>query len=194
MNLLQIGLITLTGTPVLFTLLLGYQLLRNGQGAIGKPTLAPVLFYLAKSITVISFSLLFAEAIVPGTYQLFPWLIQPEIPDVQKLMALVFLLGGNLLLLPAYYSLSIFTRMGLPTSPHALHTEGAYRISRNPMYTSFFFFYAACFLLIPSLLLAGALIVSLVIHHQIILQEEKFLETAFPDEYPGYKAHTARYL
>jgi len=194
MNLLQIGLITLTGTPVLFTLLLGYQLLRNGQGAIGKPTLAPVLFYLAKSITAISFSLLFAAAIVPGTYRLFPWLIQHEIPDVQKLMALVFLLGGNLLLLPAYYSLSIFTRMGLPTSPHALHTEGVYRISRNPMYTSFFFFYAACFLLIPSILLSLLLIFSLFIHHFIILKEEKFLGETFGDEYIYYSKSTARYL
>ncbi|MGD9931344.1 MAG: isoprenylcysteine carboxylmethyltransferase family protein [Mangrovibacterium sp.] len=194
MGLLQLGLIIFGGLPVLSTALLGYQLLRNGQGILGKPSISPILFYASKSITGLAIGLIMLTSAFPGFFSLAPWLIQNEIPEVQKLMALIFLLGGNLLLLPAYYSLSIFTRVGLPTSPHILHTEGVYRISRNPMYTSFFFFFAACFLLIPSIVLAVLLIFNLIIHHMIILNEEKFMATEFGEEYLSYKKNTARYL
>ncbi|MCW0482001.1 methyltransferase family protein [Gaoshiqia sediminis] len=194
MGLLQLGLIIFSVLPVLANALLGYQLLRNGQGILGKPTISPVLFYLSKSITGLAFGLLLAACAHSRFFELFPWLIQDNIPEVQKLMALIFMFGGNLLLVPAYYSLSIFTRVGLPTSPHILHTEGVFRISRNPMYTSFFFFFPACFLLVPSILVALLLIFNLTIHHLIILNEEKFMATEFGEEYLTYKKNTARYL
>lgn len=194
MGLLQLGLIIFGGLPVLSTALLGYQLLRNGQGILGKPTISPILFYLSKSITGLAFALLLAACTQSRFLEWFPWLIQDNIPEVQKLMALIFMFGGNLLLVPAYYSLSIFTRVGLPTSPHILHTEGVYRISRNPMYTSFFFFFPACFLLIPSILLAAILIFNLIIHHLIILKEEKYMAREFGNQYLSYTKNTARYL
>jgi protein-S-isoprenylcysteine O-methyltransferase Ste14 len=194
MSLVQIGLIILSGFPMLATLLLGYQLLRNGQGTIGKPSISPVLFYVAKGIAALVFACLFVASIRTGFFQFFPWPIQDEIPAVQKLLALIFLLAGNLLLVPAYYSLGIFTRAGLPTGPHALETDGVYRISRNPMYTSFLFFFTACFLLIPSLLLAGPMLFSLIAHHFIILNEEKYLFETFKGQYLSYKKDTARYL
>ena len=194
MPLIQPGLIFLSGLPVLATLLLGYQLLRNGQGALGKPSISAVFFYAAKGVTGLAFACLFAAAADTAFFSLFPWLIQNEIPEVQKLMALVFLLGGNLLLIPGYYSLSIFTRVGIPTGPHTLLTTGIYRISRNPMYSSFIFFFTACFLLIPSLLLAAFLLFTLIAHHFIILKEEKYLSTTFKDQYLSYQKNTARYL
>ena len=107
---------------------------------------------------------------------------------------LTILLGANLLVIPAYYSMSIFTRVGLPTGKHALQTNGVYQISRNPMYTSFFFFHIACFLLVPSLLLVPFMAFNLVTHHLIILKEEKFLANTFQEEYLDYKKGTARYL
>ena len=41
MKLIQASLILLSGFPVLSTLLLGYQLLRNGQGALESQPLSP---------------------------------------------------------------------------------------------------------------------------------------------------------
>ncbi len=194
MNLIQTGLIIASALPIVATALLAYQLQRNGQGIMGKPTIGAWLFYPSKFIIAVIISLTFAASLDTQFFRFIPGLIQNEIPDVQKIMGILFLLGANLLLIPAYYSMSIFTRVGLPTTPHALQTTGVYRISRNPMYTSFFFFHTACFLLIPSLLLAVFMIFNLATHHLIILKEERYLTSHFSDQYLTYKKNTARYL
>lgn len=194
MSLMQFGLVFLCGFPIVATMFLGYQLMRVGNGAMGKPTIHAGLFYPAKMIIVIIVGLLFIDTIKPNFFLHFPLLIQYEIPEVQKLMAMIFLLGANLLVIPAYYSMSIFTRVGLPTSEHALQTNGVYKITRNPMYTSFYFFNVASFLLIPSLLLIPFMLFNLIAHHFIILNEEKFLTNTFGDDYTTYKKGTARYL
>ena len=194
MSLIQTGLIVFSGIPILATAFLGYQLMRNGQGAMGQPSIPAGLFYPTKAIIGLIFASLFISSIKPDFFLFFPWLIQNEIPEIQKLLSIIFLLGGNLLLIPAYYSLSIFTRVGLPTTEHALQTSGVYQISRNPMYASFFFFNTACFLLIPSLSLAIFMLFNLIAHHFIILNEEKFLTNTFKDQYLLYKKDTARYL
>ena len=194
MKLIQALLIVLSGFPVSSTLLLGYQLFRNGQGALGKPTIVPWLFFLTKMTVGLLFAILFAAGIKPDFYLCFPWLIQNEISPVQKLMSVIFLVAGNLFLIPAYYTLSIFTRVGLPESPHVIKTNGIYRITRNPMYVSFWFFFVACFLLAPSLLAALLIIFCLTVHHFVILNEEKFLENSFGDQYLSYKGRVPRYL
>ena len=194
MSLLQFGLIILSDFPIVATLFLGYQLMRVGNGAMGKPTISAWLFYPAKIIIGLIGGILFIATLKPDFFLLFPGLIQHEIPDVQKLMALIFLLGANLLTIPAYYTMSIFTRVGLPTGEHVLQTSGVYRITRNPMYTSFYFIHMTCFLLVPSLLLVPFMIFNLGVHHFIIKNEEKFLAKTFQDEYLKYKKDTARYL
>jgi len=194
MKLMQALLIILSGFPVLSTSLLGYQLLRNGQGAMGTPTIVPWLFFLVKLIVGLLFAILFAAAIKRDFFLWLPWLIQNEIPFVQKLMSVIFLIAGNLFLVPAYYTLSIFTRVGLPESPHIIKTDGIYRVSRNPMYVSFWFFFVACFLLAPSLLVALLIIFCLTVHHFVILNEEKFLKSSFGDQYLSYKGRVPRYL
>ncbi len=194
MNLMRFALAFTGSLPVISVLLLGYQLFRNGQGIMGKPSVTPWLFILSKLTVAVLFAVLMAACISPGFFLKIPWLIQTEIPAVQQLMALIFLLAGNLFLIPAFYTLSIFTRAGLPTSPHVLRTDGVYRISRNPMYVSFWFFFVACFLLVPSLLLALLIFFCLIVHHFIILNEEKFLENSFGDQYLSYKSQVARYI
>jgi protein-S-isoprenylcysteine O-methyltransferase Ste14 len=109
-------------------------------------------------------------------------------------MGAILLLAGDLLYVPACHTLGIFTRVGLPESPHVLRTTGIFRISRNPMYAAFGFFGSAAFLLasgIPTTLLGLCCAVT---HHKIILAEEKFLQAAFPAEYEQYRQHTPRYL
>lgn len=194
MQLLQAGLISLSFLPLISTLLLGYQLLRNGQGAWGKPTINKWVFFATKLAITLLLAGPAVASVFPNFFSYLPILIQSEIPDVQKLLALIFLLAGNLLLIPAYYTMSIFTRVGLPTRQHALQTSGVYKISRNPMYASFIFFNTACFLLIPCLPIAALIIFSLLAHHIIILREEQFLTSTFQQDYLDYKNQTARYL
>ncbi|MGV8093411.1 MAG: methyltransferase family protein [Mangrovibacterium sp.] len=194
MDLIRILLIMLSSFPILATLLLGYQLFRNGQGVMGRAPIVPGLFFTAKITVAFLFAVLLAAGISPHLFLRFPWLIQEEIPPVQGLMSVIFMFAGNLFLIPAFFTMSIFTRAGLPQSAHVLKTEGIYRISRNPMYVSFWFFFIACFLLVPSLLIALLIIFCLITHHFIILNEEKFLENSFGDQYLSYKSRVARYL
>ncbi|WP_163707914.1 methyltransferase family protein [Mangrovibacterium lignilyticum] len=162
--------------------------------SFGKPPINKALFYLTKAILSVTFAFLVLASFFREFFSHIPGLIQNEVPDVQKLMCMIFLFAGIILLLPAYYTMGIFTRVGLPTSEHVLQTEGVYRVSRNPMYTSFFFFFAACFLLIPSLILAALMLFNLIIHHLIIKKEESYLESAFGEVYLQYKKSVARYL
>ncbi len=194
MDLMHLGLVILGLTPLIATLLLGYQTMRAGNGVMGKPSISAPLFYLNKLLVGLLFTILGIACVFPAFFLYLPFLIQDSVAEVQKLLALIFLLAGNLLMLPAYYSMSIFTRVGLPVGEHALVTDGVYKISRNPMYTSFIFFFAACFLLVPSLLLGALIIFNLVMHHLIILKEEKFLTGYFGKEYLDYKSSVARYL
>ena len=194
MGIIRILLNILIDFPILATLLLGYQLRRNGQGIWGKPTISPGMFYSAKAVVGILFTLTSIAAARPVFFSSFPLLIQNEIPAIQELMSVVFLWTGNLFLIPAYYSMSIFTRVGLPLSPHVLKTSGVYRFSRNPMYFSFYFFFASCFLLIPSLPVGFLIIYTFVAHHRIILQEEKFLTNLFRNKYLAYRKNVPRYI
>ncbi len=194
MQLIQFGLLVLSLVPTVATCLLAYQTMRAGFNIKGKPTINGFLFYFSKAVAALVFALLVVASFSPQFFMKVPFLIQNDIAAVQKLMSLIFLFAGNLLLLPAYYTMSIFTRVGLPTSEHVLQTEGVYKISRNPMYTSFFFFFGACFLLVPSVLLAGMMLASLALHHRIIKKEETYLESAFGEVYLKYKGSVARYL
>jgi protein-S-isoprenylcysteine O-methyltransferase Ste14 len=125
---------------------------------------------------------------------MIPFQIQNQIPDVQRLLAVVFLIPANLIIVPAYLSMGLVTHIGLPEGKHQLRTGGIYRISRNPMYASFIFLNTATFLFIPSVLLFVVMIYGMIVHHFIILGEEKFLAGEFGDEYQVYKSKVPRYI
>ncbi|MGE4586944.1 MAG: isoprenylcysteine carboxylmethyltransferase family protein [Mangrovibacterium sp.] len=194
MMMMRAALMLLGFLPLMATVFIGYQLLRNGQGIVGRPPVTAGWFYFTKLCAGLIFVLLMAACLNAGFFLSLPVLLQKEIPEVQQLAAGIFLLAGNLLLLPALLEMGIFTRSGLPTTPHVLCTQGVYRLSRNPMYTSFLFFYPACFLLVPSIPLLLLMAVNLLTHHRIIIREEQFLSDAFPVQYLSYKKEVARYL
>ncbi len=193
--ILNIAIIILTCIPIISSLLLAYQTMRAGFNIWGRaPIHSKWLFYLSKGIVFIAFTLSALAALSPNFYLHLGGTIQNVIPSSQRVLALIFLLAGNLLLLAAQYELSIFTRIGLPSGPHALCTSGVYKISRNPMFTSLFFFFPACFMLNPSVWVLVALIFSLIIHWIVIKAEKKFLADYFGDEYKVYQSKTAPFL
>jgi protein-S-isoprenylcysteine O-methyltransferase Ste14 len=180
--------------PILATFVLGAFLAKNGKHAMGKPTIRPVFFYSGKFLLFIVWALFGVIAIFPEYRDVVPFLIQDQTPAVQKLLAVVFLIPANLIIVPAYLSMGLITNIGLPTGKHELRTGGIYKISRNPMYASFIFLNTAAFLYLPSILLLIIMIYGMVVHHFIILGEEKFLENEFGSEYLKYKARVPRYL
>ena len=90
--------------------------------------------------------------------------------------------------------MGLITNIGLPAGKHELRTTGIYKMSRNPMYSSFIFMNTATFLFLPSLLLLIIMVYGMIVHHFIILGEEKYLENEFGDKFRAYKARVPRYL
>ena len=194
MSWIDYSLAVLISLPIFATFVLGAFLARNGKSAMGKPTIHPAFFYPGKFLVFGAWALFAFVAVFPEYRNATPLLIQNEIPDVQKLLAVVFLIPANLIIVPAYLSMGIVTHVGLPTGKHELRTEGIYRISRNPMYASFIFLNTAEFLYLPSLLLLAIMIFGMLVHHFIIIGEEKYLESEFGAEYLEYKSHVPRYF
>lgn len=180
--------------PILATLVLGAFLAKDGRHAMGKPTIQPVFFYTGKFLLFSVWALFAVLAVFPDFRNVIPFQIQNQIPDVQRLLAVVFLIPANLIIVPAYLSMGLVTHIGLPEGKHQLRTGGIYSISRNPMYASFIFLNTATFLFIPSVLLLVVMIYGMIVHHFIILGEEKFLDGEFGDEYHTYKSKVPRYI
>lgn len=194
MNWIDYSLAVLIILPILATVVLGAFLAKNGKDAMGKPTILPVFFYTGKFLLFGVWALFALIAVFPEYRNSVPFLIQDYTPEVQKLLAAVFLIPANLIIVPAYLSMGLITNIGLPKGKHALRTSGIYSISRNPMYASFFFMNTATFLFLPSILLLAVMLYGMLVHHFIILGEEKFLENEFGDEYRKYKAKVSRYF
>lgn len=194
MNWIDYSLAILISLPILATLVLGAFLAKNGKDAMGKPTIYPVLFFSGKFLLFAVWALFAVLAIFPEHRGIVPFLIQDYTPDVQKLLAAVFLIPANLIIVPAYLSMGLVTNIGLPTGKHELRTRGIYKMSRNPMYASFIFLNTATFLYLPSILLLFIMIYGMIVHHFIILGEEKYLEKEFGEEYRNYKKRVPRYL
>lgn len=180
--------------PILATLVLGAFLIRNGKHAMGKPTIQPILFYSSKFLLFGVWAIFAFMGAFPDFRQFIPFLIQDEIPDVQKLLAAIVLIPANLIIVPAYLKMGLITHIGIPEGRHELRTGGIYKYSRNPMYASFIFLNTATFLYIPSILLLVVMVYGMVVHHYIILAEEKYLEKEFGDEYRVYKRYVPRYF
>jgi len=194
MSWIDYSLAFLSVLPILATFVLGAFLAKSGKHAMGKPTIQSILFYTGKFLLFTVWALFGVITIFPEYREVVPFLIQDQTPEVQKLMAVVFLIPANLIIVPAYLSMGLITNIGLPTGKHELRTGGIYKISRNPMYASFIFLNTATFLFLPSILLLVIMIYGMVVHHFIILGEEKFLDHEFGDEYRKYKSRVPRYL
>jgi len=194
MNWIDYSLAILVSMPILATFVLGAFLAKSGKNAMGKPTIQPIFFYTGKFLLFAVWALFGFISVFPEYRVAVPFQIQDQIPEVQKLLAVVFLIPANLIIVPAYLSMGLITNIGLPTGKHELRTGGIYRISRNPMYASFIFLNTATFLFLPSILLLAVMIYGMAVHHFIILGEEKFLENEFGDEYRKYKSRVARYF
>jgi len=191
---MDVLLIISAAIPLFALFPLCYELNRNGQKFIGKPTVSPVLFYLEIIIKVLIFLCILVAAVRPGFFRLFPWLIFKKVFGIQRYSAFLLLLSADSILLSAYYAMGIFTRIGLPHSILVLITNRIYHYSRNPMVLSLYLFSIACLMLIPSFFLLPFILFSLIVQHKMILREEKYLLSVLGRDYITYKEKTPRYL
>lgn len=107
----------------------------------------------------------------------------------------VFCIAALLFLGYTLLSFGSSFRVGIDTkAPGTLVTNGAFAVSRNPIYVSFLVFFFGMFLTYPnSILLIAIILFTLVIHRQV-LREESFLKEHYGEEYQRYCRQVRRYL
>jgi protein-S-isoprenylcysteine O-methyltransferase Ste14 len=109
---------------------------------------------------------------------------------------LALLLMGLTIVASAFFTFGRARTTVIPNRPaSALVTSGPYRISRNPMYLALALAYAGLALLLntgwPLFFLPLAV---LSIDRLVIAREERYLASAFPQEYGAYRSRVRRWL
>lgn len=108
-----------------------------------------------------------------------------------------FLVGilGDILFLISIITMKNSWRAGIPSEDNTeFVSNGIYKISRNPAFVGFDLMYIGiCLLYCNVLTIIFSLFAIIMLHFQI-LQEEKYLEKTFGDNYISYKSKVCRYI
>ncbi len=177
---LQVLVFATAASMIIEILIFGRRIRAN---PLGKPPIARPAFIIAKLGAVVSFLLLFLEAVLGSR----------ELPTARSILCACMLIGGNVIFAMAMFQLGANLRVGLPQEETTLVTSGAYGFSRNPIYVALYFILGASLLYAFSWLNFAAVITTVVLHHRIILAEEQFLVLHFKD-YEAYCSRVRRYL
>jgi protein-S-isoprenylcysteine O-methyltransferase Ste14 len=154
---------------------------------VGRTTIHPLVFYSGKFAGYLTWALLGLDyagvSLTPGLDSV-----------VLDRVSYAFLGVASVFIVWSLVSLGGSTRLGLPTGPTELKTDGIYRVSRNPMYVGFDALSLAAILGLrnPIVLALGAF--SVLVYHLIIVGEERFLAATFGAPYAEYCGRVRRYL
>jgi protein-S-isoprenylcysteine O-methyltransferase Ste14 len=110
-------------------------------------------------------------------------------------IGLCFMLLGVILLILAVVVMRGNWRAGYSEDQNTdLVTTGVYQYSRNPAFLGFDLLYIGCTFSFPTVINAAFAIAAVLVFHLQILSEEKFLASAFGQQYSDYSAVTMRYF
>ena len=111
------------------------------------------------------------------------------------IVGLIVGLVGDFIFLTAVVGMRDSWRAGIPEADKTkLITGGIYKFSRNPAFLGFDLSYIGILLMAFNSLTLIFTIFAIVMLHLQILQEEKYMESTFGEEYLDYKRHTLRYF
>ena len=160
-------------------------------GAPNKPkkTMATELFVMLASYGF--FIVFFLNALLPNVI-VFAILINNLAVNI---IGNVLMLKGTLFFILSIIAMRTSWRVGIDYQTKTqLITTGIYKLSRNPAFLGFDLLFIGAALAFGSILSISLGLLSVVALHCLILQEEKFLETTFGQEYLDYKCKTRRYF
>lgn len=136
-----------------------------------------------------------------ATFVIVPVQIISIVADVKMLGDGIRFMGiftgiiGDIVFLIAVVTMKDSWRAGIPDKDKTTFvSSGIYKISRNPAFLGFDLMYIGICLIyfnVPTIIFT--LFAIIMLHFQI-LQEEKFLEKTFGDEYINYRKEVFRYL
>jgi protein-S-isoprenylcysteine O-methyltransferase Ste14 len=110
-------------------------------------------------------------------------------------IGLLLCAAALLLVLWSLVSLRRSFRIGIDIErPDVLITDGAFAVSRNPIYVAFIMMATGQFLIFPNLVLLIYLVAAAGLIHRQVLREEEFLRGHYGQAYAGYCAKVRRYL
>lgn len=102
---------------------------------------------------------------------------------------------GDIIFLISVITMKNSWRVGISKNDKTkLITNGIYKISRNPAFLGFDLMYIGIALLYSNVFTIIFSLFAIIMLHLQILEEEKYLEKNFKDEYTIYKSKTNRYL
>ncbi len=125
-----------------------------------------------------------------------PVLFTPLVPwTPSRIAGAGFLVLGVSAFIAALVSFGRSWRIGIDTqSPGGLATQGVFKVSRNPIFTSMDLLLIGTFLVYPTWLFLALAVVFAVGVHFHILEEERFLSSRYGKEYTQYAARVPRYF
>lgn len=115
--------------------------------------------------------------------------------DSLRYIGLLISAFGDIIFLISVITMKNSWRVGIYKNDKTkLITNGIYKISRNPAFLGFDLMYIGVTLLYsnPFIIIFSLFVITML--HLQILEEEKYLEKSFKDEYISYKNKTNRYL
>ena len=102
---------------------------------------------------------------------------------------------GMAIFAAAIFSFGASWRVGIDKkSPGDLVTGGVFSISRNPIFLFLDIIFWGTFLIYPTLFFGISAVVVILGNHFQILQEERFLDGEYGDDYLAYKKRVRRYF
>lgn len=118
-----------------------------------------------------------------------------HMPSPVRIAGVVTGFVGDAVFLAAVLTMRDSWRAGIPeTDRTEFVSHGIYRYSRNPAFLGFDLMYIGILLMYFNGVLLLFTIWVIVMLHLQILQEEKYLETVFGEEYRAYRKCTGRYF
>lgn len=117
------------------------------------------------------------------------------LPALARITGIFIGAAGDFIFLIAILTMKNSWRAGIPKKDKTeLISHGIYKYSRNPAFLGFDFMYIGILLLYLNLVLLILTLLTILTLHLQILQEEKYLENIFGEQYITYKKCTHRYF
>ncbi len=175
-----------------YAVYIGKMLLQKGKGIqtdqMAKGKVRNRLFYTELLLKAATYTVVAVEVI-----SIF--VVKPGRIGAIAIFGIVLGFAGDAIFAAAVVTMRDSWRAGVAENDKTeMITNGIYQVSRNPAFLGFDCVYMGLLLMffnIPLLLFSASAVTML---HLQILQEERYLQTVFGDDYAAYKNKVCRYL
>lgn len=141
-----------------------------------------------RTLSIVSWVIVVVQLI--SIWNQFSWLRSNA-----RLDGILLGIAGDIVFGISVYTMRDSWRAGIPEKDQTkMVTDGIYRYSRNPAFLGFYLLYIGILLVFFNPVLLAMTLLTILVFHLQVLQEEKFLEKAFGEEYVEYRKTVFRYL